>query len=204
VEISHERADELARVVAERDTEGRAQVIHGNINRKITDLLVDVPASWPALCVLDPYDPDDLHFTTIQAIAADKFAERKNKVEVFVNLPIGLQNRQARDPTTGILRPKVVQNLTALLGNSRWLPSLQAWAAGQEEWHHVYGAMRRSFDEELAKLGYTVRWQMDVPSPINPFYALFFAATHPLAGSIMESAMKDWERDPANPQRPLF
>src|SRR5207302_11033214 len=124
---------------------------------------------------------------------------RPRKIELFVNLPIGLQRRQARDPATGVLRPQVVETLIELLGSDRWLPTLKAWSEGRAAWVEAYDAMRDSFVQELAGLGYKHYCKIDVPA-VNPMYALVFASDHPAALAIMKSAMKDWQRDPENPQ----
>jgi three-Cys-motif partner protein len=203
IEIDVDRAEELRRLVEQRGGQARAEVITGDVNSVMDQVLPQIHPRGPALRVLDPYDPDDLRFTTIERIARHDATLRQHKIELLINLPIGLQHRQARDKVTGRLRPNVVRNLELLLGNGRWMPLFEAWSEGKVPWYEVYATMKRSFVEELRRLGYKVFWEMDVP-PGNPMYALVFASDHPLAGAIMESAMKDWERDPANPQRPLF
>lgn len=203
IEIDEERAEELRRRLAAKPGSDRAEVITGDVNEVMDRVLPKIHPLGPALCVLDPYDPDDLRFATIERIARHDAGKRKHKIELLVNLPVGLQHRQARDKETGGLRENVVRNLEMLLGNRRWLPLLEAWSEGKAQWYEVYAAMKGSFIEELRRLGYQVFWEMDVP-PGNPMYALVFASDYPLAKTIMESAMKDWERDPANPQRPLF
>ena len=198
VEIDPERAAELRQRVADLGQLERAKVICGDINAVIADILKGVHPLAPTLCVLDPYDPDDLSFETVRRVAMDKLDQRRHKIELFVNLPIGLQRRQARDPKTNELRPAVIENLKRLLGNDRWLGKLQAWPA-TATWHEVYTAMLDSFVAELKTLGYQYFIHFDVP-PTNPMYALVFATDHDAALSIMKSAMKDWQRDPENPQ----
>ena len=202
VELRADRAAMLRKHVEDRNETARADVLEGDINERILDILPQVPHHSPALCVLDPYDPDDLHFSTIALVAAHGMGVRQRKIELFVNLPIGLQHRQGRVRGGTAIRPSVVRNLTRLLGNDRWLPQLEAWGREELPWADAYIAMKRSFQEELRGLGYRHLWEMDVPA-VNPMYALVFASDHPAALSIMKSAMKNWERDPANPQGTL-
>jgi three-Cys-motif partner protein len=201
VEIDPARAVELQRRIDERGATDRASVIVGDINREIVNILAAVPIKRPAICCLDPYDPPGLYFDTIRRIA--QVPGRANKIELFVNLPIGLQHRQARDPATGDLRASVVDSLERLIGNRRWVAEFEQWAGGRGSWPHAYQAMKREFLQELRQLGYKFFCQVDVP-PVSPMYALVFASDHPLAEKIMKKAIGNWERDPANIQRPLI
>lgn len=201
VEIAADRAAELQRRIEERQATGRAQVIVGDLEKKIVDILPQIPPTHPTICTLDPYDPPGLRFETIRRIA--QAPNRKNKIELFINLPIGLQQRQARDPLTHDLRANVVASLKGLIGNDRWLPMLDAWAHERGSWADAYHAMKTEFIEELRRLGYRFFCQVDVPAG-NPMYALIFASDSDLAETIMKAAIKNWERDPANLQRPLI
>lgn len=201
VEIDETRAEELRRRVNERGASARAKVIVGDINTKVAEIVPQIPTNHPALCTLDPYDPPGLHFETIRQIATAP--GRRNKVELFVNLPVGLQHRQARDPDTRRLRPNVIGSLTRLIGNDSWLPVLEAWSQERVPWADAYEAMKQGFISELRALGYRFFCEVDVP-PGKPMYALVFASDHPLAETIMTQAIRYWERDPANLQRTLM
>lgn len=201
VEIDSERAANLDKHIQERGAQERARVIVGDINEVIAEILANVPVHSPTICTLDPYDPPGLRFETIRRIA--QAPNRRNKIELFVNLPIGLQHRQARDPESHRLRPNVVANLGRLIGNERWLPSLEAWAAERVPWASAYEAMKTAFLEELQGLGYRFFCEVDVPAT-NSMYAIIFASDSDLAKKIMTSAIKDWRRDPANLQRTLL
>ncbi len=201
VEIDRDRAAELRRRVGERRASDRADVIVGDINERIADVLPRVPATHPTICTLDPYDPPGLTFDTIRRIA--QAPNRRNKIELFINLPIGLQHRQARDPATRQLRPTVVESLIRLIGNDRWLPAFDAWAQQRGPWVDAYKAMKSEFIQDLRGLGYRFFCEVDVP-PAKPMYVLVFASDSDLARTIMTSAIKNWERDPGNLQRPLI
>jgi three-Cys-motif partner protein len=203
VELDKAKADELTANVRRAGGAARAEVLNRDINVVIPEILTKVHPLAPTLCVLDPYDPGDLRFETIRRIADHARDERRHKIEQFVNLPIGLMHRGVNLKEKRTLTAQAKGRLRELIGGSGWEPLLDAYGAGAgPRWPEVFEAMKAEFIANVRGLGYTYVQVMDVLPP-HPYYSLVFASDHPRAETIMGSSMRDWQRDPTNPQLTL-
>lgn len=203
VELDKAKADELTANVGRAGGAARTEVLNDDINAVIPKVLTKIHPLAPTLCVLDPYEPGDLLFETVRRIAYHDRDTRKHKIEQFVNLPIGLQHRGVKLKDKRSLSADAKKRLRDLLGGSNWEPLLDAYAAGAgPTWRDVFEAMKAEFVANVRALGYTYVQVMDVLPP-HPFYSLVFASDHPKAETIMGSSMRDWQRDPTNPQLTL-
>lgn len=128
---------------------------------------------------------------------------RKNRIEQIVGLQIGRVRRQAKLGARLLPSDGTLTELERLLGNRRWLPTMQAWVEGQAEWSAVFIATRDSFKEELARLGYAHTLHCDVDER-DPLYSLVFAADSREANAIMAGSIDRWRRDPELRQPGLF
>lgn len=202
VEIDQGRAAALQERVDRLDPERRSHVHPGDANVLVPNLLEAVEDRTPTIAVLDPYDLNDLRFATIRTIGTWHAETRERRIEQLVGLQIGRVRRNAALEEGRAPSPATLQALTELLGNDRWKPTMDAWMGGRATWAEVFGAMRDSFKEELARIGYRHVLHCDVPDN-DPLYSLVFASDHEEAARIMRAAIDHWQRDPQLRQQGL-
>ena len=152
----------------------RGQVVEGDSNKKIDEVITLIPPLGLNLALVDPFGLSGLKFATFRRLGSIK------RMDLIVHFPTGdIKRNLARDPEgTGAL-------LDEALGTARW--------RGRRRDETDASELVETFVEELAKLGYrgtgffapAIKNRTDVP-----LYHLVFASKNALGDKIWASVIR--------------
>ena len=170
IEKHKETFDELETLVASRDTEHRATVIHGDVNVELPRVVRQINKRTPTFVLLDT-DAIEPAWRTIEAIAAWR-------TELLINFPLGMSINRNPDSAKA----------ARYFDSSTWR---DIWEGGRVS---RTSGLLKFYLSRLAELGYDQ--QPEHPRLIrsdannNPLYYLLLASKHPAAKSIMDWVLK--------------
>lgn len=202
-ELGQRRARRLRGLVDEHQ-DGDVEVVSGDCNARMADVLNGLPVPAPTFAFLDP-DGMELHWSTVRRIADHRrdYAERKHrsKVEMWVLFSSAgivrmLGSNRAHAEAVG--HPERVARLYGA-----WGPWEAVWEArydgrispGDAKQAYVFLYMDR-----LADLGYRHLLVRPIANSRNELYAMVFATDHSAGHDIMRWAQEK-ERVRPNPAR---
>jgi three-Cys-motif partner protein len=164
-------AAELRGLLADSGTEGRAQVLEGDVNTKLPALLQTLPQRSPTFVFIDPTGIEP-RWSTIVSLAT-------KRTELLVNFPLGMSiNRNA---------VRSSEKMDAYFGSSEWRTIFESPGIGRA---------RRLLDlykTRLAQLGYVHAVDDDrlVKTLDNhKLYYMMFVSKVPTAKKIMDWVFK--------------
>jgi three-Cys-motif partner protein len=139
----------LSKRVAAHPLAERTHLLHGDVNKKVNDILAEIPAHSPdhkvlTFCVVDPFNMRDLSFETLRSLSA-RF------VDFLVLIPSGMDANRNESTYT---KPdnNVVERF---LGDARW----------RSAWEEVKQKNRKCnfgkfvvdhFGQQMVQLGYQI------------------------------------------------
>lgn len=168
--------------------------VHGDVNKKVTEILGEFPPPSQGqgvltFCFADPYACPNLHFATIHQLA-------KRKVDFLVLIPSGYANRNLAN----YLDPKS-KTLEEFLGDPEWR---KAWQAEGGRYPHFADFVTDRFGQSMKSAGYIYEGLHDsllVRSTAKnlPLYDLVLFSRHSL-GEKFGREIRKYNRS----QLPLF
>lgn len=173
----------------------RAEVIRGDCNERIQEVLRLMPSNGAAFVFLDPPSPA-LQWNTISDIARLRMQPSGNRPEQFILFPynMGLVRMMPRDETPELRWGETVEEQirNVMPDPGKWRRVYQAWQQGDFE----AGQKRRRFLylywSGLKELGYTYVLSPRTIRALNgrALYDLFFCSDHPAGRRIMQSVFE--------------
>jgi three-Cys-motif partner protein len=193
------RAQALRELVAGGRRPG-AQVVEGDCNERMADVLAGLPVKAPTFAFLDP-DGMELRWSTIRAIADHKRAyaasSGKSKVEMWILFSTAGIVRMLGTNESFAVEQRFPERVAALYG--AWGPWQSVWQArlskeispGDAKKAYLYLYMDRLLD-----LGYEHVLVRPIKTSRNELYAMVFVSDHAAGRRIMQWAQ---ERDRIRP-----
>lgn len=169
-EIVEGKVKELKEIKQKSPLKKRIEIIEGDCNLKIKEVLKEIASNVPFIALLDP-QAGDLYWETVVEIS------KKDKAEVLINFPFGMAINRYMPLSDGSEITKEMQSrLNQIFGNEKWqiiykkrrskqLSSSQA----REKYFDLYA-------EGLESLGYKYWCRKDLKNSKNVhLYYLIFA-----------------------------
>ncbi|MCJ7666805.1 MAG: three-Cys-motif partner protein TcmP [Anaerolineae bacterium] len=160
------------------DMWSRVNIVPGDCNDTVEQVLTRIPEWAPCLAFLDPEGPE-LHWETVAKIATSRKSSRYRKIELLILFPydMAIVRLMPRDPSK-LIHATIID---------RVMPDPKAWrriyatrVSGEMDAKQVRRAIAESYRDGLLKLGYK-----HIPAPRlvedlkgGPLYFLFFASDH--------------------------
>lgn len=176
-----ERLRDLANV------HSNARVIEGDVNEKIMEALSEIEPQAATIAFLDP-EGTELHWRTVEALAAHKVGHSPTKIELLVLFPLQMCVLRLLNFKTGKVPKGHVQKLEDMLGaESPWRLIWQRRLLGEittpEE---TRAAFLDAYCHQIKGLGYRHVLAREVVSDSGrPLYYLVFASDHNAGKRIM-------------------
>jgi len=166
-ELSKKRHDALAARLDKIKQPNKPQLIEGDANLRVADVVAALPPRSLSLAFLDPHGLH-LHYTTLQCLS-------QRRVDLVVSFPDHLDalrnwERYHNDPDS---------NLDAVLGSTLWR------AEAEKHPERRADLLTRIYIEQIRKLGYSAFERERISMPNGRFlYKLIFCSMHEVAATI--------------------
>jgi three-Cys-motif partner protein len=164
-----------------------ASVIKGDVNEKIMEALGQIEPQAATVAFLDP-EGTELHWRTVEALAAHKVGHNPTKIELLILFPLQMCVLRLLNFKTGKVPKAHVKKLEAMLGaESPWRDIWQKRLLGiittPEE---TKAAFLDSYCHQIKRLGYRHVLAREVMGNAGrPLYYLVFASDHDAGKRIM-------------------
>ncbi len=171
-----------------------ADVVYGDCNQRIDEIVDKIPKDGPCFVFLDPSSPS-LNWATVARIASIRVGYRKRRPEQLILFPynMGIARMLPRneDPVS-IRRPDEEQINNVMPDASKWKKVIEAWRNREIEAQEKQRRFLYLYWMGLTKLGYEyVLSPRLIRTPDkHPLYHLFFASDHYAGRNIMESVFE--------------
>lgn len=156
----------------------RAEVIEGDANSVVGEMLAGVPQQAPSFAFLDP-EGSELAWPTVEAVADHQRGHSPTKVEQLILFPTD----------TGFIRliPEYPEKVSRIYGHERWKAIYERRIAGQIDVDQARGEYVQLYAAGLKELGYkTVLDRQIEKDDGHPMYFLIFATDHAAGERIMD------------------
>lgn len=115
-ELDINKINELNKIKEASDLKDKIEIIKGDCNTTIDEVLGKIDNRVPFMALLDP-QAGDLYWDTIDKIG------QKNKAELFINFPFGMAiNRYTPFLKGEKITPAMKEKLNKIFGNDNWYP----------------------------------------------------------------------------------
>jgi three-Cys-motif partner protein len=173
----------------------RARIIEGDVNESAARIVGDeVPRGAPAFCLLDQQG-GELHWRTVEEIAAIHGRRRKPELMILFPLRMALLRMLSvdQDPL-----PQYVERWDRTFGHHRWADVYAAKRAGTLTPHEAQARYLNMYTQGLRDIGYryvrpravTAPRSVALGQPRQEMYHLVFATDHDRADEIMRDVFE--------------
>jgi three-Cys-motif partner protein len=176
VELDNKKASALAQRLKKFPHVEAPQVLEGDANKKVAEILARIPANSLSVAFLDPYGLH-LHFKTLQVIAT----RRVDLIIFFPDHVDALRNWEK------LYAGDLDSNLDLVLGGARWRE--EKARTPQDGWVDM---LSRLYIDQIRTLGYSeFEHERIYRSDRRPLYKLIFCARHRRAAEIWRNVSNE-------------